>query len=62
MILSWKNLLQLTDPVLQTAFFCVSSGTGRSLTEVVLIAERKSANMSLQQQKNLESSNNLWSG
>ena len=52
--LVWKNLVQLTAPILvlglQTAFFVSLMGKEGLLnvTEVVLIAERKSANMSLQ--------------
>ena len=54
MVWSWKNLVQLTVPVLllglQTAFFVSLLGKDGLLnvTEVALIAERKSANMSLQ--------------
>ena len=44
--------------------FGISSGKEGLLnvTEVVLIAERISANMSLRQQKNVENSSNSWSG
>ena len=67
MVWSWKNLVQLTAPILlqglQTAFFVSLLGKEGLLnvTEVALIAERKSANTSLQHKK-AESSNNSWIG